>query len=39
MNVFQFAEAHPWWTLIYLIVVAEAFQGLIKISFGRRSKP
>lgn len=21
MNIFQYAEAHPWWTLVYLVVI------------------
>lgn len=31
MNIWQYMEAHPWWTLLYLVVVAQAIGPLVKV--------
>jgi len=31
-----FAERHPWWTLVYLVVASSVLNGLVKIRWTRR---
>lgn len=31
-----YVEAHPWWTLVYLSVIASSFNGLVRIHWNHR---
>ena len=31
MTMFEFAESHPWWTMVYLMIIANWVGGLIRI--------
>jgi len=33
MGMFDYIAAHPWWTLLYLLVIASAFNGFITITW------
>lgn len=35
VTLFQYVEAHPWWTLLYLLVICGSFSGLIRITINK----
>lgn len=33
----RFAENHPWWTLVYLNIIASFWHGLVRINLKRKT--
>lgn len=42
MGIFDFADKHPWWTLLYLVIICacltEGLKRLIKITVNNNQK-
>ena len=35
LELFTYVDNHPWWTLLYLIVICSSFSGLINVTLLR----
>ena len=38
MTLFDYVDKHPWWTLLYLMIVSNAIAGWFRVNLHRNSK-